>query len=256
MLFGGIWPAVQAQSISTYANWAYRDAYEMLIGVNGQTIRYGILGFGLVSAISVLDDPLQFTSEQGYSSFTEGFAEVANWTGEPSFAIPASVGLFGVSLLTKNQKFQDAAFTSAQTLFYATSATGLLKFLIGRTRPNESDSPYKFKPFSGEYSFPSGHATAAFSILIPWAVYYPGPITYSLVAVAGSGTAFARIKKNKHWFSDVVAGSAIGTISALILSHRHQIARGDAGGGGLSGIHILPAIDWGQRGFTVLYTLH
>ncbi|MFT4605367.1 MAG: membrane-associated phospholipid phosphatase, partial [Rhodothermales bacterium] len=40
--------------------------------------------------------------------------------------------------------------------------------------------------------------------------------------VLAGATAFSRMASNVHWFSDVVAGSAIGFTTAWLLTRRHQ----------------------------------
>ncbi|NBC18539.1 MAG: phosphatase PAP2 family protein, partial [Bacteroidetes bacterium] len=71
--------------------------------------------------------------------------------------------------------------------------------------------------------FPSGHATTVFAFTTPWVLYYPGVPTYGLLALS-AGTAYARLADNVHWFTDVMAGSAIGIATAYWLTRRHQEA--------------------------------
>jgi len=129
-------------------------------------------------------------------------------------------GLFLATLATRNTRLQDAAFTSFQSGVYAMLVSGAAKGLFGRVRPHEVESPATFRPFSGHRSFPSGHTTLAFAIATPWAVYYPGPLTYGLMGLS-AGTAVARLTTEHHWFTDVVAGAALGTLTGYWLAKRH-----------------------------------
>ena len=129
-------------------------------------------------------------------------------------------GLFLATLATDNTRLQDAAFTSFQSGVYAMLLSGAAKGLFGRVRPHEVESPATFRPFSGHRSFPSGHTTLAFAIATPWAVYYPGPLTYGLMGLS-AGTAVARLTTEHHWFTDVVAGAALGTLTGYWLAKRH-----------------------------------
>ena len=245
--------SIQAQSRSPFLKWTYSDAAALLGDVNGKTIFYTAGALGLVSVLTTLDEPVRSAHDAGVSNFLDGYSNTANLLGEPYFVVSASLGVFGISLLTRNFKFQDAAFTAVQSLVYASSTSLILKFLIGRQRPFESTSAYKFNPFSGHSSFPSGHATAAFAVLVPWALYYPGILSWSLVGLAAGGTAYARIVMNKHWFTDVVAGSALGFMTAFLLSRRHQKMY-DTHEKRASSFRLVPALSAGHPGLHLFYS--
>jgi membrane-associated phospholipid phosphatase len=139
-------------------------------------------------------------------------------------------------MLTNNIKFQDAAFTSLQTLLYAGVLGYLLKGIFGRARPEwtNPDDPYAFfdrtgtNPLSheGNSSYPSGHAIASFGIITPWVLYYPSPFTYALYIIP-TGTAFSRLATEKHWATDLAVGTVIGVAMGRWLTHRHQGTRSD-----------------------------
>lgn len=141
------------------------------------------------------------------------------------------IALAGGALVTNNIKFQDAAFTSLQTLVYAGLIGYGLKGILGRARPEWTTpyDPYAFfdrtgkNPFShdGNSSYPSGHAIAAFGIITPWVLYYPSPFTYALYALP-VGTSLSRLAVEKHWATDLVVGAAIGVAMGRWLTHRHR----------------------------------
>jgi membrane-associated phospholipid phosphatase len=120
-----------------------------------------------------------------------GLYAYGRWGGHPILARRA--GRAGISVMTA-----------------AVVAVGL-KTVFGRFRPLESpDDPFRFEPFSGHASFPSGHATLAFASAValdrettsgwvPWVAY---PVATMV--------AWSRVHDLKHWTSDVVAGAAIG----------------------------------------------
>jgi membrane-associated phospholipid phosphatase len=115
--------------------------------------------------------------------------------------------------------------------FAATSlVTEGLKQAFPKTRPDGSDRK----------SFPSGHTSRAFSSAATLynrqgpAIGVPAFIVASLVGVA-------RVKADKHFWSDVAVGAAIGTASGfLITRNRPSEAQatlmpwGDTKGGGLA----------------------
>ena len=100
--------------------------------------------------------------------------------------------------------------------------TPAVKFVVGRERPNKTSATFKFKPFSGNSSFPSGHATQAFAVATAISENYPGwwveGITYGSAALIG----YARIEQNAHYASDVVVGALIGWSVARAVVHRHN----------------------------------
>jgi membrane-associated phospholipid phosphatase len=124
-----------------------------------------------------------------------------------------------------------------------------LKIAIGRARPNdEPEHPYRFKPFSGNNSFPSGHATIAFAAATAisretdarWAPW----ITYPTAAVV----CWSRLRDNKHWLSDVVAGAAVGY---WITDRTEDFIRARWGDSVPFGMTVTPGADGPMVGMSV-----
>ncbi|MEZ4699287.1 MAG: phosphatase PAP2 family protein [Rhodothermales bacterium] len=222
MLFGAGMPAqAQRADLRRYVDWGLRDPIR-LARMPDRTSAYILTGaLVVVGTISLVDAGITDEVQEGYRGAFKTYTDFTNNFGGP-YAVAPVAGVLGVSLLTRNRRFQDAAFTSAQALGYAGLLTIGIKAVIGRHRPADSDSPYVFTPFSGDTSFPSGHTTAVTAILVPWALYYPHPITWALVGFGAGGTALARIAKNRHWASDVAMGGFIGTTMAISLSRLHH----------------------------------
>ncbi|MCZ6780845.1 MAG: phosphatase PAP2 family protein [Nitrospirae bacterium] len=94
-------------------------------------------------------------------------------------------------------------------------------------------------------SFPSGHTATAFAILLPWAFYYPHMVTYGLLVIGG-GAAVARMQRQKHWLTDVLAGGTLGISMAYWLSRKHQGRR--------SNRSVAPTVGPGSVGLTMQVT--
>jgi membrane-associated phospholipid phosphatase len=212
---------VSAQSESRFARWAYQDAFGLVTAVGRNTATFVASGIPIASSIMIVDRPVRHQVQVAYGeqSGIATFLDVTNHLGGSRMKYPVAA-LFVVSLASDDSKFQDAAFTSLQSLAYAGGITAGLKAVAGRSRPEDLGGAYRFNPFGGDHSFPSGHTTAAFAILTPWVLYYPSKATYGLFALA-SGTAVARIALDKHWPSDVIAGGLIGFTTARFLTRRH-----------------------------------
>jgi hypothetical protein len=104
-----------------------------------------------------------------------------------------------------------------------------LKWAVGRSRPNEDNGPYDFNPFGGNQSFPSGHATQAFTVATVISRHYPSPWVRVTCYGLATSVGLARINNDAHWGSDVVAGAAIGTFVGNVVvdvneHHRQQIS--------------------------------
>lgn len=177
-----------------------------------------------VVATSRYDVRLQGRAEQFRD---EELIRLLNEFGDVKSVRPFTLLVFAGSLMQSDERVQDAAFTSFEAVVLANLATGALKAIFGRARPFQDQGANVFEPFSGNTSFPSGHATTVFAFITPWVVYYPGPVTYAAAGLAG-GTAMARLSMRFHWPSDVVAGAAIGTMTGRWLSRRHLGLAGDA----------------------------
>ncbi len=91
--------------------------------------------------------------------------------------------------------------------------TPALKFALGRARPNAvGQDADVFEPFSGNQSFPSGHATQAFAVASVVARSYADqPLIGATAFVLAIGVGASRINDDAHYASDVVAGAVIGT---------------------------------------------
>lgn len=204
-----------------FVEWAQQDAVGLVRQIGPNAPSFVVLGAGLVLPSSQADGEILRTVQSGYTGAFAGFLDYTNELGGPRAVLPVA-GIFGLSLLTDDRQFQDAAFTSLEALAYAGALTKVAKMIYGRQRPEHGGATNLFNPFSGHSSFPSGHSAAAFAIITPWALYYRTPASYALFALS-SGTAVARIARNKHWPTDVLVGSAIGFFTARWLTNQHTV---------------------------------
>ena len=86
-----------------------------------------------------------------------------------------------------------------QSFFTTVGVTQVLKRSINKQRPN-----------GGDYSFPSGHTSAAFQGAAFIHARYG--TTYAIPAyIAASFVGYSRVESKNHWTSDVLAGAALGT---------------------------------------------
>jgi membrane-associated phospholipid phosphatase len=119
---------------------------------------------------------------------------------------------------------KQAAFSLGAT--YA--VTSGLKLVIEEERPDDSN----------DKSFPSGHTSSSFAAAATlhkrhgWEVGVPAHIVATFVGVA-------RVKADKHFVHDVIAGAVIGEAAGWLLTTRKNdkvqwLPWGDARGGGVT----------------------
>ena len=108
----------------------------------------------------------------------------------------------------------------------ATSISNLLKYTLfdDVNRPtyyfNYFDKEHPLKLVEGvsthiHNSFPSGHATQAFSILLCLTLMARSPLIKLLFFSLAVLASYSRVYLSQHWLNDILAGSLIGTICCL-----------------------------------------
>lgn len=243
--------AAPAQAQSDYSDpyrfwkWPAHDAAALGTGILSKGTLYAA-GGGVLLFLAVPHDRVM-TEE--LSSLPPAPADlivrVVEEFGNVRAVRPVAGAIFLGSLISDNRRFQDAAFTSLESIIYANLITSGLKSAFGRARPWQKEGAMEFEPFSGNTSFPSGHSTTAFAFVTPWLLYYPNTFTPGLLLLS-AGTAFSRMLTQNHWFTDVVAGSSIGFFTAHFLSRRHQDSYR---------VQIAPALGMEEMGVTVTIAL-
>lgn len=168
--------------------------------------------------------------------------KILNEIGNVKSVRPLALIFFLGTLTSRNKRLQDAAFTSLEAIVFSNLLTNALKTLTGRARPWQNEGATTFKPFSGNTSFPSGHATTVFAFTTPWLLYYGNAPSIGLF-ILGIGTSFTRIADNVHWFTDVLVGAGIGFSTAYLLTQRHKRQS--------SRLTVAPVVSGGQAGVFV-----
>lgn len=153
----------------------------------------------------------------------------------------ALVGLGAYGFIFKDQKLKTATLLATQAYITAGALESVIKFLAGRTRPAyygpaEEAEPRFLGPFASSgrdqngkklnSSFPSGHTTVAFAAATVFASEYRDrPIIPIFSYTVASLIGVSRITENKHWFTDVVAGAALGFLSGKqVVNNYHRYA--------------------------------
>lgn len=111
-------------------------------------------------------------------------------------------------------EWRDTAIASAIALALSHIPVTMMKKIYPRKRPYISLHKTKVtkNPLT-DHSFPSGHTTAIFSVIVPFLLYAPA-LAVCLLPIAVS-VAVSRIYLGLHYPSDVLAGCMLGTLFGI-----------------------------------------
>jgi len=139
------------------------------------------------------------------------------WSNIGVYTLIGSAVITGLLLPGEGRNGWDETWTVAEAFLASYLTTTVLKSSVSRLRPGH-----------GTHSFPSGHSAMAFTGATLMESNL-GPVgglpAYGLAAF----TAFERVESGRHYPSDVLAGAAIGTLSAGIIDALHWGGSGNAG---------------------------
>ncbi|MBN1302294.1 MAG: phosphatase PAP2 family protein [Melioribacteraceae bacterium] len=192
-------------------NWTTKDVLNLA------------LILGSTWSLMYIDDDIREMINTG-NSFRA--LEIGRYWGEPSLSLllGASLLLHGVS--NNNEANRKFGFEILQSMIYSGALTHSLKFIIGRSRPFTGGGPFSFSPFQSfndeNWSLPSGHATAAFSLSTIISQNVSSDFLKYFVFIPALVTAYSRVDYDVHWTSDVFLGAAIGYFSAKFISKLHK----------------------------------
>lgn len=111
------------------------------------------------------------------------------------------------------------------------AVSGLFTQLLKRTFFDHAPRPTKF--FEGMaqlhlvsgvkqlswHSFPSGHSTSAFAIMICFALLTRNKLIKLICFIIAALTAYSRVYLSQHFLIDILAGSFVGVLTGLWMYH-------------------------------------
>lgn len=151
----------------------------------------------------------------------------SDWILIPALLAWIVSGLAGYAPLTYRWEWaRRGVLTISSYLFITVGLAGLvtaiLKRLIGRARPMYLDElgTLHFQPFDildwSMHSFPSGHATTAVAFAFAVRSFTNRRYRGWIIAF-GFGIGLSRIVVGDHFLSDVIAGSLVGLVIAILV---------------------------------------
>lgn len=159
-----------------------------------------------------------------------------------SYEIYTLVALGTTGFVFKKTKLTTTTFLATQAYITASAVEITVKYLTGRQRPDFYTNPNKipYPTFHGPFrsvkdingstengSFPSGHTTAAFAAATVFAMEYKNhPFIPILSYSAATLIGLSRLTENRHWFTDILAGAALGYLSGRqVVNNYHRYAK-------------------------------
>jgi membrane-associated phospholipid phosphatase len=200
--------------LSAPARWGKKEWRAVSIGAAG------------VGAVLLLDRSIRDAVSQNRNETTDAIAHRFEAFGTVySFAVLGGFYLGGT--LFENPKAKATALDGLSASFITSVVVvPAIKVVVGRSRPSEDEGRFRFRPFSGRSSFPSGHAAQAFTVASVVAAHYESiwirGTAYGLATLAG----LARIDRGRHYASDVAAGALIGASIGTAVVHLHEKEKG------------------------------
>lgn len=190
---------------------------------NGTQIGTAVGAGALVGGVMIFDDRLAQDAQNHASAATNQMSKIVTPFGSWA-AYAVSAALIGSGLAFHESRVTSMGREGIEACLIAGLMTDVLKPVFGRERPDVSGNRTVYKPFSGNDSFPSGHATVAFALASVVSARSSGWVIPAASYTLASLVAYSRVNDAKHFPSDVVAGGLIGAAVGRFIVHRHERA--------------------------------
>jgi membrane-associated phospholipid phosphatase len=135
-------------------------------------------------------------------------------------ASPLSIGLplvfIGTGLWKKDKEQLIKGVTVGSGVLLASIVSTTLKYTINRPRPFVTYPDIEKATHARSPSFPSGHASDAFSTATAFSLVYPKWYVIAPAYTWAGAVAYSRMHLGVHYPSDVIAGAITGSLSAYL----------------------------------------
>ncbi len=178
---------------------------------------------GGVALASLADRSVDSWIQDHRSSSSDKLAAALRNGGEPAVVFGVGGGIALAGVISGEDGLRRSGERVLASAAVAELTTLAIKFPVGRLRPADTDNQYIFKPFSGNDAFPSGHTTLAFALATSLSDEIHKAWVSAILYTGAAGTAWSRLNDQRHWFSDVLMGGAIGITGAKVMEGRWRI---------------------------------
>ncbi len=172
----------------------------------------------VAAAAYTVDDDVRDWAQDWRTPEWDDLLAPGDWYGNGLFNSGFAIGMYAGGLISDDEWTRVTGRTLLQSQMYSALASQLLKFTIGRARPDMNEGKHSFNPFVFDmdyHSHPSGHATSAFAFSTTLSRRV-GNVPFSVLLYALSSlTVLQRIESDRHWLSDTIVGSVLGTVIGI-----------------------------------------
>lgn len=175
---------------------------------------------GGTAALYFIDDETSSFFRRQRDGLPDALRQFGDRFGSPqvAYGLTGSVYLYG--LFTRNQKVRETGVLMISSATAAGFLQTVLKATVGRSRPQNNQGKFDFKPFSGQpgwRSFPSGHTILSFTAAYAIGKQFDNPWVKAGIYTVGLISPVSRIWDGAHWLTDVVLSLAISvaTVDAI-----------------------------------------
>jgi hypothetical protein len=187
--------------------------------LHGSAKDYWIAGaiFAGVAASSALDHRVRDAMPHNENGWRKTVDDIGHNYQGPAVMFGTAGALYVAGLAAENRSLRRTGFEIVEAFCIAGAGTQIVKHLAGRNRPFAGHGPFRFDGpaiKNQQNSFPSGDVTVAMALSsVLAAESHSIPISIAVYSLAAM-TAYQRLNRDQHWFSDVIGavawGSAVG----------------------------------------------
>ena len=221
------------------------DAFNDLLYVGNNVIHTDKDGFlmaaGIVGVTGVsmtFDTTLREIALKNQSTGADNVFKITNEFGNGFYGAAFGGAIYLGGLALGDNEVRITGRLIFESLLLSGAVTTILKSGFGRARPymNTGETDFRFFRTDNSYlALPSGHTTVVYAISSVLAARIDKWWSYAGFFAVASLTGGARIYYDQHWFSDVVLGAAVATVSGFAVVNAEKNKKN-----GLSNLKLIP----------------
>jgi membrane-associated phospholipid phosphatase len=172
-------------------------------------------GISAIATIAFLpaDNSIHTWVKDDRSETTDSAAKVFSAAGAPIVLLGVVSAGYLYGELADRPGARQTFLLAGESLIITEIIVQIGKISIGRARPYTEEGAFIFHPFNSKekwHSFPSGHAASAWAVASCLASRSDSAYVDVLLYSAAAGISLSRVLLDKHYASDVLAGSLLG----------------------------------------------